>query len=84
MSFMICGKCFRHYCSQHGDPKMDGCTECLESARGNVSLHTVPGPLQQIQSYSMKGTHWLRTILNANSHALPITSHSTILAFLGA
>ena len=31
MSFMICGKCFRHYCSQHGDPKMDGCTECLES-----------------------------------------------------
>jgi len=30
MSFMTCAKCSRYYCSQHGDPKMDECTECLE------------------------------------------------------
>jgi hypothetical protein len=30
MSFMTCCKCSRHYCNQHGDPKMDECTECLE------------------------------------------------------
>ena len=30
MSYMTCGKCSRHYCSQHGDPQMDECTECLE------------------------------------------------------
>ena len=30
MSFMICGQCARHYCSQHGNPNMDECTDCLE------------------------------------------------------
>ena len=30
MSFMTCGQCSRHYCSKHGDPKMDECTACLE------------------------------------------------------
>ena len=30
MTFMTCGKCSRHFCSRHGDPKMDECTECLE------------------------------------------------------
>jgi hypothetical protein len=31
MSFMVCSKCARHYCSRHGDPKMEECTPCLES-----------------------------------------------------
>jgi hypothetical protein len=31
MSFMTCCTCSRHYCSKHGDPKMDECTACLES-----------------------------------------------------
>jgi len=30
MSFMTCSKCSRHFCSRHGDPQMDECTECLE------------------------------------------------------
>lgn len=30
MSFMTCVQCTRHYCSQHGDPKLDECTPCLE------------------------------------------------------
>jgi hypothetical protein len=30
MSLLICCKCSRHYCSRHGDPQMDECTQCLE------------------------------------------------------
>ena len=31
MSFMTCAKCSRHYCSRHGDPKMDECNACLDA-----------------------------------------------------
>jgi len=30
MSFMTCAQCARHFCSRHGDYKMDACTACLE------------------------------------------------------
>ena len=30
MSFMVCAKCDRHFCSHHGDHKLDECTTCLE------------------------------------------------------
>ena len=30
MSFMVCGKCSRHFCSRHGDLELDECTACLD------------------------------------------------------
>lgn len=30
MSFMVCTQCSRHYCSRHGDPQLNECTNCLE------------------------------------------------------
>ena len=30
MSFMVCANCHRHFCSRHGDHKLDECTACLE------------------------------------------------------
>jgi ribosomal protein S14 len=30
MSFMVCDQCSRHFCSRHGDSKMDECTPCLD------------------------------------------------------
>jgi hypothetical protein len=30
MSFMVCAQCSRHFCSRHGDLKMDECTNCLD------------------------------------------------------
>ncbi|GJL50035.1 hypothetical protein [Candidatus Nitrospira salsa] len=32
MSFMVCALCSRHFCSRHGEPKMDECTLCLDGA----------------------------------------------------
>ncbi len=32
MSFMVCAKCSRHYCNNHGEPKMDECTPCLDGS----------------------------------------------------
>lgn len=32
LTFMTCGKCARHFCSRHGEPKMDECTACLDDA----------------------------------------------------
>jgi len=32
MSFMVCAQCSRHYCSNHGEPKLDECTNCLDGA----------------------------------------------------
>ena len=31
MSFMVCSQCSRHFCSRHGEPKMDECHTCIES-----------------------------------------------------
>jgi len=30
MTFMVCSTCSRHFCSRHGDPKLDECTTCLD------------------------------------------------------
>lgn len=32
MTFMICGRCNRPFCSEHGTPHMEQCTNCLEAA----------------------------------------------------
>ena len=29
-SVMTCERCSRPFCSRHGDPQMDECTNCLE------------------------------------------------------
>jgi len=31
MTFMACAQCSRHFCSLHGDPKLEECVTCLES-----------------------------------------------------
>ena len=30
MSFMVCAQCSKHYCSSHGDPKLEECNACLD------------------------------------------------------
>ncbi|MDR4493105.1 MAG: hypothetical protein R3B74_01540 [Nitrospirales bacterium] len=30
MTFMVCAQCSRPFCSRHGDPKLDECTNCLD------------------------------------------------------
>jgi hypothetical protein len=30
MSFMVCARCACHFCSRHGDPKLEECNACLE------------------------------------------------------
>ena len=30
-TFMVCSSCHRHFCSRHGDPKLEECITCLDS-----------------------------------------------------
>jgi len=32
LTFMTCRTCARHFCSRHGELKMDECTACLDDA----------------------------------------------------
>ena len=30
LSFMICARCSKHFCSRHGEQKMDECHPCID------------------------------------------------------
>jgi hypothetical protein len=31
MTYMVCSRCQRHFCSEHGVPYMEQCSACLEA-----------------------------------------------------
>jgi hypothetical protein len=31
MTYMVCSRCQRHFCSEHGVPYMEQCSNCLEA-----------------------------------------------------